>query len=610
MAMPIPNRKTPGLKWIALVLAAGAFFSVGVPAPATQEPQRQTEQTAKRIDRLIEQLGDKDYFIRQQAEAELAKLSFEAFDALSAATTHEDLEIAARARHLLRLMRVQWTTDDDPAEVKMLLRDYEVLSNADKVLRMRRLAALPKGAGIPALCRLVRYERPAVLSKQAAVELLSGPAAEVPDKALGELLRKHLGSSRRPGAIWLVSWLRLREDAQAAISQWTKLVDAEYSLLGQSSAETSPDIVAKLVRLQVQWLKRLQRSDEVVAAMHRLVDLETGNPQTLAELLRWLIEQQAWESVDKLAGRFPAQFARNPLLLYTVAQAQGEKGRKDQAEQTAQRALALNPGNDPRQLITHYQVAQALWERGMLGWAQREFRHVIDSTTSVNEFTMEASRLLGELLHDQGEELPAAEVLDALVQSAQKQPVLAPVIRTRLPAIRSRMNYFYACHFQGRNDRAKQRQYLDQATAADPTDVDVLIARYRLPDQTAEYREETLRLIKQAAEKFRREVAHSPDNVTPYNQFAWLVANTEGDLEAAREFSERSIQLSPDSGGFYDTLAHVYFAKGDYQNAVETQTRAAQMEPHSKLIARQLEVFRKKLSETKAGDRTPRKPGG
>jgi len=540
--------KTLAPSWVAPVLAAGVTLAVGVARLPAQEDQRQTEQIQKRIDRLIEQLGHEDYLVRQQAEAELAEFSFEAFDALSAATTHEDLEIAARARHLLRLMRVQWTNESDPPEVRKLLGGYELFNGATRLSRMRSLAGLAEGKGIPALCRLVRYEKSPVLSKQAATELLgSQPADEPPAKELAELLRKNLGPSRRTAATWLLTWV---------------------------------------------------------------LDLETGDPQTLAELLGWLIEQQAWESVGKLADRFPAQFARNPVLLYTVAQAQAEKGNDDQAEQTVQRALGLNPGNGLQQLIQHYLAARALWQRGLLKWAQREYRHIIDTGTPNNDVVIAAYSLLAEMLHDQRKELEAAKVLEALVQAAGKQANLPAAIRDRLPAIRSRMDYFFACHFQSRNDRAKQREYLDKAVAADPTDADVLIARYRLPDQTAEYRSETLKLIKQAAAKFRQEIAHAPDNGTPYNQFAWLVANTEGDLDRALEYCRKSIQLSPTSGGLYDTLAHVYYARGDYENAVKTQTKAAQMEPHTKAITRQLEVFRKKWEETKKEGKAPGKPDG
>jgi tetratricopeptide (TPR) repeat protein len=587
-------------RWVAALLAAVVVWSLGLAGVAAEEAGQNAAQTQRRIDRLIEQLGDADYFLREQAEAELAKLSFEAFDALQAATTHEDLEIASRARHLLQLMRVQWTVAGDPPEVKGLLAHYEALPQPAKLGQMRSLAALPKGAGVPALCRLVRYETSPVLSKYAAVELIGSRPFDVPpSQELAEVLRKNLGPSRQTAAGWLMTWARFGDDPRAAIAEWTKLTDEEYATLRQSLAETDITIVARLVRFQVQWLKKLDQKEQTLAAMQRLVDLETGNAATLGELVAWLIEQQAWESIDKLTDRFPAQIAGNPLLLYTVAQAQAAKGRPAQAEQMAQRALALNQGNNRQQLESHFEVARALWQRGMSAWAEREFRHILDTGTAVDEVMLVTSSMLGEMLHDQGAELKAAEVLDRLDKAVRQQPILPPVMRAHVPGIRSRMEYFYACHFADHGDRQQQREHLDKAIAADPSDVDVLIARYRLPDQTPEYRAETRKLIAQAGDKFRREMTHAPDDATAYNQFAWLVANTEGDLEAALEFSQKSIELSPGSGGYYDTLAHVYSAKGDYQKAVETQTRAAQLEPHTKAIARQLEVFRKKWHETK-----------
>ena len=33
----------------------------------------------------------------------------------------------------------------------------------------------------------------------------------------------------------------------------------------------------------------------------------------------------------------------------------------------------------------------------------------------------------------------------------------------------------------------------------------------------------------------------------------------------------------PEEGGYYDTLAHVYFGKGEYENAVKYQSKAAQL---------------------------------
>ena len=49
--------------------------------------------------------------------------------------------------------------------------------------------------------------------------------------------------------------------------------------------------------------------------------------------------------------------------------------------------------------------------------------------------------------------------------------------------------------------------------------------------------------------------------------------------------------------GYLDTLAHCYFAKKDYENAVRHQAEANRLEPQSMAIKRQLEVFRQAMAD-------------
>lgn len=575
----------------ATVMLAGA----GLPG---QEPAGSAQQLDRQIARLIEQLGDEDYFVRHRAEEELARFSFRAFEALQAATTHEDLEVSARAKYLLRFMQSQWTTEADPPEVKSLLKDYLLKDQAEKLLRMRSLAGLSDHKGIPALCRLARFEKSTVMSKHAAVTLLGLPSLEDrPQPELAELLRKHLQNSRRTGVGWVLTWLQLADHPRTAVEDWSKPVESEQALLARSADQTSPQIVARLVNLQIRTLKRFGRRDQVTSAMRRLTDLETGNAATLTELLDWLVEEGAWELVAELESRFAAQFAGNPVLLYIVAQRQAEQGDRQRAEETAGRALKLNPGKGSSSLRKHYTVAVDLQTRGRVPWARREYRHVIDTDAAGGLFGSYARYRLAEMLHDRGESLQAAGELEPMVKALAQNP--HPEVSVRFPAaeIRARMNYFYACHYQRQNDRARQRQHLDKAIAADPSEIDTLIACYRLPDQPPEYRRKILTLIDRSAAGLRLQIAADPSSATPYNQFAWLVGNTEGDFDEALRYSRKSIELSPDYGGYYDTLAHVYFAKGEWEKALKTQTKAAGLEPHSGAIARKLEVFRRKWEE-------------
>jgi tetratricopeptide (TPR) repeat protein len=146
---------------------------------------------------------------------------------------------------------------------------------------------------------------------------------------------------------------------------------------------------------------------------------------------------------------------------------------------------------------------------------------------------------------------------------------------------------------------------LDTALRADPNDADVLIALYRLPQASAERRARTRRAIESAMEVFRDTIADSPDDASPYNQFAWLVGNTLGEKDKALADeaianSHRSLEIRPNAAGYLDTLGRCYYARGDYQKAVDYQKRAAQLDPHSGLIRRQLELFEKKLAESES----------
>ena len=73
---------------------------------------------------------------------------------------------------------------------------------------------------------------------------------------------------------------------------------------------------------------------------------------------------------------------------------------------------------------------------------------------------------------------------------------------------------------------------------------------------------------------------------------------------AAAQWSHRSIELlkpeNPGIGGLLDTLAHCYAAKKDYEKALEYQSQAIELEPHSGEIRRAYERFKKTAEEAKS----------
>jgi len=532
------HRFEKSLFWrIAAAVLASAFLAAGTGGlPAVEDSQ--PEPLNQRIARLIEQLGDPDYSVRQRAQDVLAEIGFEAYDALTAAAHHDDLEIAARARYLLRLIPAQWTAENDPPEVQKYLELYPQRPPEVRIQVMQLLGRVSGGAGIPALCRLVRFEQDLALSKRAAIEVLrQEPPDETGRARFEKAVRKYLTHSQRPGARWLLASLEFHKDnPENALAEWSKLVDAERAALARAPNQSSPSIVAALV--------------------------------------------------------------------YHLAMARADRGQRELAEKTATEARQIEPGNTPVALYARLDTANTLQRRGMFSWAELEYRRVIEADSS--RLTVTAHVALSEMWHDQGKDLSAAEVLEDLIRLIEEKKLGDRGAASRSPGeIRSRMSYFLACHWLQQGDAAKHRRYLDEAIEADPAELDALIARCRLPNPEPEYHRKTLELVEEAAADLRDAIHEAPENPTYYNQFAWLVGNTEGDLDEALKYSKRSLELSPGSGAYLDTLAHVYFRRGDYENAVKTQARAAELEPHSGLITKKLEVFREALAKSKKPETQP-----
>jgi tetratricopeptide (TPR) repeat protein len=590
----------PALAWGALV--------VGAEPTKPAEPAKSTAQQPaddRRVEQLIQQLGDDDFFVRQRAQQDLAQLGIEAFDDLSEAENNPDLEIADRARYLIRMMRVEWTQPSDPAEVKQLLEDYDASDEPARLTKIIHLGELVDGEGVAALCRLVRFEKSPLLSKRAALAVIQQkPSTGKLSPKLDEAVRHNIGRSTRAGAQWLRTYLTARSEG-AKPGQWAKLAEAETGTLRQFPQQSRPDIVIGLWKQEVDVLKQAGRDDDALAAVERTVNIEPDTTEGLNDLITWLVEQKAWNAVDEAAKRYADRFEQEPMLLYTLAEACEARGNKKLAQETAERALKLNHDNQRLHLI----VAYKLQLRGEFDWAQREYREVIRIGPAGQGDTVRAQGYMAEMLHDLGKDGEAAEALKestAAIEARMNAGNGLADLDSDLPTTRARMRYFQACDAAAHGDRAKQIEFLEKGLEEDATDADVLIALYRMPDLEKSLRERTMKLIADATRKFRAQIEQDQDNATYYNQLAWLVANTEGDREEALRCSQRSLEIRPSTSGYLDTLGHCYYALKDYANAVKYQGQAVQLDPHSKQLNRQLAHFRQKLAESEKQAKQPK----
>ncbi len=575
-------------------------------ALAAAETPIQAPASPDHIHRLIESLGNPDYFVRQKAESDLGKIGFEAVDALTAATENDDMEIATRAYRLLGTIRSNWSIPGEPAAVLPLLADYEAQDDSGREARIISLIGLPANEGIPAVCRAIRYDRSAVLAKTAALRLLEALAGETVKPDLVSRLQKDLGNCPRPSAQWVLSWLQAREDPKALAAAWTRLVDEEEGRMLRQPRDTSLSIVEDLLRLQIAALRKADRGAEAAGSVERLIKLRRTDPAELARLLNWFIDQKDWSATRLVEERCQATIAESASLLYLVAEGRLRRGEAAAAEKSAGQALKLRPGSDERALAMHFQVGAYLEGRGRFDWAAKEWEHVIREATPLSRIGVTAARLLAELYHDLEQDERAAETLGGIEKAYTKRSNQWPLFSDdgsdaeTLGSLRARKYFFDACRWKVQGDRIRQRECLDKALATQSYDIEALIDCYQLPDSTQDYRAKIRGLIEKRLCGLREQIADiGPYSAAagPCNEFAWLAANTEGDLDEALRFSKRSLELAGEQGAYCDTLARVYFAKGDYASAVSNQARAAALMPDNRAIQKQLQLFRKKARE-------------
>jgi tetratricopeptide (TPR) repeat protein len=581
--------------------------------------------TGHRIPELIEQLGATEYATREKAQAELAKLGLDAFEALFEAQHHRDLEIATRARYLIRGMNVRWYQDNDPVEVKRLLKNYGEASAESRRLLIDKLLSMQDPAVLPVVCRLVRYESDLMLSKYAAVGLMEHEP-KLTDGERSEraaMLRAATLQGKRAATAWLRNYALTLEDPAKAIPKWKELIAEEIDLRERASDQTSDKICIDLLRYEVGLLKKLGQQEQAGAEIDRVIKLTGKSPllPQMEELTGWLVAQEAWDKVLAFYGTQQQAFAEHPPLLYRVAQAQRKLKKDDEAAATAKQALGIRPESYEEHLIT----AIKLKESGLFDWAQQEFELVSKTTTAGSPHDIRARLLLSEMLHDQAKELAAAKTLQVVsdvIEKDNQAAEFAAALRGDIGEIFARMHYFYSLHYAEQKDVKKQTEELDKAIDKSATDADVLIALYRLPNQSPERQKKTKELIDDANKGFREEIqawrtalerADSEKEqqdfgrmlATSYNQLAWLVGNTTGDYQEALQFSLRSLELRPGEAGHMDTLGRCYYSVGDLTNAVKTQQEACRIDPHSGALKRQLDFFLKEQEKKTTGEKTP-----
>jgi len=604
------------LKQLAFLLIVGLF---GLAAPAwaaVEDASGSAVATFKagEIRQLIAQLGDEQYLQRQLAETQLLQLGAEAFAELQTAANHSDLEIVARAKYILSQIRIEWVRPTDSAVVRSIMTGYGELSHALRLTKVAQLSRLENEQGFGALCRIARFDTSVKVVRHAALSILENGFLPVERTAaavamltgelglLGELgLPGELGESNQVSLPWISVYVDQLQASESIDPRWLPLIDAEIERLAEETFETEKPLVVNLLRCHLELCDQLSDAKAIYANWRRRIDLSASSDQEiilgLVEALTWIIKHEQWGALEPLEDHFAETLNKERLLLYLVALSRDKQGRSQDAEQLADRALLLEIDD----AVSRNYIAELIGELGRHDWAEKEWRHVVETLPTTDVRSLSARNRLAELrLHDRRDDKAAADLLSESIEAINKDPVIrqqyqrSENLRSLRRAIANR-EFFLACHYETLADYEKQRRHLDQAIRLAPGNADVLIAMYRLQDASDAYRKSTAERIAKVQLAMEHEIKQAPNDAQSYNQWAWLISNTEGDFDKAVERSQRSLELTPESPSYMDTLGRCYYAAGDLENAAKIQRAAVAKHPHMRVMQRQLKFFESAL---------------
>jgi len=619
-----PSARRSGLAAAWLLIAL--LFTLG-PALAGTTSAPPTEPAPETIAALIARLGDTDFQRREAASAELKAIGPAAVDALLAAAELErDLEVALRARWLVDTIPLGMP--HDPPEVTRLLESYKQRDFATRVRVMHRLLRVDDDAGIEALARIIRLERSPEGSRVAAALLVREWQADNRWwPAIAARATAGLGSSARPAAAFTRAVIEFsaaqtptaRDAAIAAAATalaHLERIDGDHGPRQEGADEEEDDdgdqgpsgadateVGRIFARTRIAMLLAAGRKDEAIAAGKALLAAQWDGvpaaqiPSRTIDTLTWGTDLGIPGIVDQIHDARPDLITANPLVACAAAaaeRARGDLGRATALADAAFAAIQTQGGGRNSRLMMQSGLLMARW--GCVDWAVRAYTAVLDDPQSLPYEYCYTAILAAEYLHELGREEEAAACLGRLFgpnpprRDFNVEQQLAQLGRDHR-ATHARADFFASCAAATRGDAAERRRLLETALRSLGKDVDSLIALYQLPDNTPDQRSDAVRRINEALRQIENEIQSVPDDANGYNEYAWLVANTEGDADKATRYSKQSLVKSFDNSSYLDTLAHCRAAAGDLAGAVRWQSLARRHEPHNHTIEKNLERF-------------------
>ena len=562
----------------------------------------------EKIKELIDQLGHEDFSQREVARTKLLTIGVTAFDALYDARRHQDAEVRATIRWLLQNIQIQWNEDELPESLTATVRDYSNVNREQRALRLERIRTSEHWQRFILLSKIARFEQDQALAKQAAVDLIVSKFDHetTAQQNFDHQILESIGQSRRITCCWIRESIQLQNKRQKYFERWYALIEPEFG--GQKNPGKLNQSTLRLIR----WLgdEAIRLNDPISA--DKLAQLLVNNTRDelidISETADWLVARSLWKPFQLLRNKYPETFDESPWLLFRVAESEWQQSEFEKARKVTDRAKSLISEGHTRRL----EIALHLRRSGYSRIAFELLTTIIAESDEGSNVWVYGRLMAAEWLHDQQEDAKAVQTMLPLIKWLDTEEAAKQTEKPTFPRspqnIKCRYYYFAAIEQRHAGNNEAARQHLITGLKENTDDSDLLIAVYRTTGIGDDWREIAQELVRQSLDSWNDEIAILNQQcdvetdikvrklqirrlASKLNTWAWLSANTNGDVETALRYSKRSLQLRPGSPFYLDTLASCYRASGKIDQAIKYQRQAVHSAPDSKLMKARLEAY-------------------
>jgi predicted Zn-dependent protease len=294
-------------------------------------------------------------------------------------------------------------------------------------------------------------------------------------------------------------------------------------------------------------------------------------------------EKKRWKDAAERYHRAWEKDRSDALPLYLHGRALVQAGQEKEGRRLIAMAEALPLGSEEKRTA----LAAGLAERGLDEAADKEWERLGRLSLVTSAYDMTTSLMLAEKAIGARDYLKAATYYRrtgfsyAILSAGDVDFSLWALAAER----RCRARALAAA---GRFD--EMHQEINSALAVEPN-IDLAI------DLTAELakagrKEEADALFARVYAAHDAVCKQYPQSAWQHNNTAWLAVRCKRDLDAALEHARKGVELDPDNSGHLDTLAEVYFQRGDKGKAVELMKKCLEMQPRSAYFRNQLKRMR------------------